>query len=133
MRVVNKINGYMLFFIVTIAITFLNPKAFLNQARAYSIGSTSNVNDAGQAVGRNLSSPITDFINSAKQINLSLPPKTGFNIGSFSPTSILNQANDWFYRETGFRFSDIFKKVGALLVYLLTAMADGVKWLISWL
>lgn len=117
------LNRYLAF---ALAIFFLLQIAASKRVQAYSISSTS-------AVGGNLSSPITNFINSARQINLSLPPKTGFNLGSFSPTSVLNQINDWFYRETGFRFSDIFKKVGALLVWLLTAVADGIRWLLAWL
>jgi len=88
--------------------------------------------DKTQRVIGDLPSPITNFINDAKQIGVNLTTKaTEFNLNSLNPRSIFDQIGDWFYGATGFRLTDIFKKIGALLVFLLTAVADAIRWAMS--
>lgn len=105
---------------------------FLSRAAAYSVDSDSTTNNTDQIIG-NLSSPIIDFVNNARQISVNLTPRSaGLNWGSLGPGGILDQIKDWFYKETGFHIGDVFQKAGTLLVYLLTAVADGVRWVLAW-
>ncbi len=116
--------------VIAVVLLIASGLVFLNQAQAYSADSNSVSSGPSFESTGNLSSPITDFVNSAKQISVNLTPRgTGFSFGS--PPNILDQVGDWFYRATGLRLGDIVKNIGALLIYILTAITSLLKWVVG--
>jgi hypothetical protein len=80
----------------------------------------------------NLPAPISDFINSAKQIGDNLYTKSqNLNINSVNPTQWFDSINNWFIGVTGISLAGIIKGIGNLIVWVLSVALDLIKWLLS--
>jgi len=80
----------------------------------------------------NLPAPVSDFVNSAKQIGDNLYVKTqNLNVNSFNPTNIFNGANNWFVGTTGVSLIGIIKGIGNLIVWVLTLVLNLINWGLS--
>jgi len=79
-----------------------------------------------------LSSPISEFINSAKQIIERLNIRgTKISTESISPRSIFEGASNWIKDHTGLDLVAIIKAVGKIIVWILSLIIKIIQWGLS--
>jgi hypothetical protein len=68
-------------------------------------------------------SPLTDFINSAKQINLQ----------TLNPQNVWSSINTWFSGTTGISLVQLIKAIGSFLVWMFSLVAQLIGWGLSFI
>jgi hypothetical protein len=98
----------------------------LPQIPQISIPTTINANNL-------LPAPVSDFVNSLKQIGEGFASKVS-NINFKTGTqNIIGDINNWFENTTGISLTYMVKVIGNLLVWVLSAVTNLIKWGLSFL
>ncbi len=117
-------------FLVLLLVNFLTPE----KSMAYGVGSVSPSYEVGteQNLSNDLLGPVNDFLNTAKQISVTITQKNQkININPVNPVGLFGGIDNWFYNQTGFRLGDILKKIGNLIAAILVAIANAIRWLVG--
>lgn len=94
---------------------------FAGGVKAYEVPSMNNIDISKLA--DSLPSPLTDFINSAKQINLQ----------TFNPQNVWSGINTWFSGTTGISLVQLIKAIGNFLVWMFSLVAQLIGWGLSFI
>jgi hypothetical protein len=79
-----------------------------------------------------LPAPISDFVNSAKQISNNLYSKShNLNGNSLNPTGVFDSINNWFIGVTGISLVSILQAIGNLIIWVLSFATQLIRWLLS--
>lgn len=78
-----------------------------------------------------LPGPLTDFINSAKQMGQNVIIKTTkTSLNSSTPRNIFESADNWFQSVTGISLLGFIKALGNIIVWILEWILKIFKWLL---
>lgn len=125
-------------YFVTIIISFVL-LASPHRGNSFEYGSirdalpTSNAVSPDQFFGQ-LPKPVTDFVNSAKQIGGDLTLKgSSLDLKTVSPGNLWNDANSWLERNVGVNLTQIIKGIGNIIVWVLSFILNIFKWGLSFI
>lgn len=124
--------GRQLFILLVIVVLGLLAR---NWTYAYSpspsIEAPNNIPGLNQVI-QNPPGPVSEFINSVKQINQNLTYKTSrFNFNTFNPTNIWEEIDAWFRKVIGISLSQIIRAIGNFILWILSFVGDVIRWVLS--
>ncbi len=93
---------------------------FTGSVRAYEVPS---INIDISKLADSLPSPLTDFINSAKQINFQ----------TLNPQNVWSSINTWFSGTTGINLVQLIKAIGNFLIWMFSLVAQLIGWGLSFI